>query len=109
MELPLLEPGYASVHALHVERIWDSSYEPIRRPLVRQVLAPPQVTLLVAGPRLKTRAHFSEKRKIRTKNLSSGSGTHRPVGSPPDLSGMSKDDEYDYLFKGASAPADCLG
>ena len=58
MELPLLEPGYASVHALHVERIRDSSYEPIRRPLVRQVLAPPQVTLLVAGPRLKTRAHF---------------------------------------------------
>ena len=76
---------------------------------MRQVLAPPQVTLLVAGPRLKTRAHFSEKRKIRTKNLSSGSGTHRPVGSPPDLSGMSKDDEYDYLFKGASAPADCHG
>jgi hypothetical protein len=75
---------------------------------VRQVLAPPQVTLLVAGPGPKTRAHFS-KGKDSHQKIIPGSGTHRPVGSPPDLSGMSKDDEYDYLFKGASAPADCLG
>ncbi len=75
-------------------------------PPVRQVLAPPQVTLLVAGPRLKTRAHFFKK-KIRTKSQF-WVGYSPACGLTPDLSGMSKDDEYDYLFKGASAPADCL-